>query len=318
MKDEINKLNNENKINNEKLDNKIREEINKLENNINIKFKEQEIINDKINNIILFDNKKYEYKINYKFKKEPKNLKFKENITTTNTPAGWNDKFEIFISYKDNNEYLVSPNSNNYNLDIFNLINNQIINSLSGHKNKIRTIRYHINNKDKNEYLISADDDKIVIIWDITDNYNIKHKIKTNYGDNIYSCLLIFPHNIDDNYIITSSYNQSGNDEDSATKLYSLNNGNFIKYINNTNINKIYYLLSWYNKRNNKYYIIQFSNKKIIINNLLEDELYSELINEPEENHFSGFIYYKDNNDYLCSSSSNGYINIWDLYNKNI
>jgi len=25
-----------------------------------------------------------------------------------------------------------------------------------------------------------------------------------------------------------------------------------------------------------------------------------------------------DNNDYLCSSSSNGYINIWDLYNKNI
>ena len=30
------------------------------------------------------------------------------------------------------------------------------------------------------------------------------------------------------------------------------------------------------------------------------------------------FIYYKDNNDYLCSSSRNGYINIWDLYNKKI
>ena len=30
------------------------------------------------------------------------------------------------------------------------------------------------------------------------------------------------------------------------------------------------------------------------------------------------FIYYKDNNDYLCSSSYNGYINIWDLYNKKI
>ena len=24
------------------------------------------------------------------------------------------------------------------------------------------------------------------------------------------------------------------------------------------------------------------------------------------------------NKDYLCSSSSNGYINLWDLYNKNI
>ena len=57
----------------------------------------------------------------------------------------------------------------------------------------------------------------------------------------------------------------------------------------------------------------------IIINNLLEDELYSELIQQQSEsNHFSGFIYNRNNNDYLCSSSSNGYINIWDLYNKKI
>ena len=104
----------------------------------------------------------------------------------------------------------------------------------------------------------------------------------------------------------------------SSTKIYSLNNGQFMKYINNTNNIVIYYLLSWYNKKNNKYYIIQFSCKKIIINNLIEDELYSELIQEPEDSHFSGFIYEKENNDYLCSSSYNGYINIWDLYNKTI
>ena len=321
LKKEINKLNNEirdkDKNNNEeKLDIKIKEEINKIENNINMKFKEQQNINDKINNFI--HDIEYEKKINYEFKKEPKNLKFKENITTTNTNEGWNDMFEIFISYKDNKEYLVSPNTNNYKLDIFNLINNQLITSLSGHNNHILTIRYFINNKNKNEYIISADDNKIVIIWDITNNYNIKYKINTKYRHVILSCLLIFPHNSDDNYIITSTYNKSGNDEDSATKLYSLNNGNFIKYIKNTNKNSIFYLLSWYNKRNNKYYIIQFSFKKIIINNLLEDELYSELSNEPEDNHFSGFIYYKDNNDYLCSSSYNGYINIWDLYNKKI
>ena len=69
---------------------------------------------------------------------------------------------------------------------------------------------------------------------------------------------------------------------------------------------------------NNKYYIIQFLNCKIIINNLVEDELYSELKQKPEDNHLSGFIYEKENKDYLCSSSSNGYINIWDLYNKKI
>ena len=91
-------------------------------------------------------------------------------------------------------------------------------------------------------------------------------------------------------------------------------------YINNTNNIEIFYLLSWNNKKNNKYYIIQFSYKKILINNLLEDELYSELKQENQNNynHYSGFLYNKDNNDYLCSSSSNGYINIWDLYNKKI
>ena len=55
-----------------------------------------------------------------------------------------------------------------------------------------------------------------------------------------------------------------------------------------------------------------------MINNLLEDELYSELIQQPEDNHHSGFIYNRNDNDYLCSSSNNGYINIWDLYNKKI
>ena len=171
---------------------------------------------------------------------------------------------------------------------------------------------------ENNECLISADNNKIVIIWDITNNYAIKYQIDTKYENIIYSCLLIFPHDNDDNYIITSTYNRSDAPNKSSTKIYSLSDGEFMKYINNTNKNAIYYLLSWYNKKNNKYYIIQFSNLKIIINNLLEDELYSELKQEPENNHFSGFIYEKENIDYLCSSSSNGYINIWDLYNKKI
>jgi len=71
---------------------------------------------------------------------------------------------EIFISYKDNKEYVISPNKDNYNLDIFTLLDYQIINSLFGHKKDIKTVRYFINNKDYNEYLISADDNKIVII----------------------------------------------------------------------------------------------------------------------------------------------------------
>jgi len=311
LENSIKNINNDLVQTNKNNDNRIKEEINKIEN----KIKEQENVNKKIN--VIIQDSEYKTKKKYIFKKEPKNLKFKENITSTNTHLGWNDMFEVFISYKDNKEYLASPNVDNYKLDIYTLINNKKINSLSGHNDHIRTIRYFINLKEKNEYLISADNIRIVIIWDITNQYSIKHKINTKYGNDIYSCLLVFPHNSSDDFIITSTFNKSKNYENSSSKLYSLNKGSFIKFINNTNNIHIFYLLSWYNRIINKYYIIQFSFNKIVINSLLEDELYAELSNEPESDHFSGFIYNKDNKDYLFSSS-NGYINMWDLYNKQI
>ena len=261
---------------------------------------------------------KYINKINYKFKKNP-NLKYKYDISNTNQKKGLNDIFEVFLSYKDNEEYIVSPNLK-HNLDIFTIYQNKKLLSLEGHKNMITTIRYFINNKDNNEYLISADKNKIIIIWDVSNNYNIKYEINTSYIKTIFSCLLIFPFNNDndedDGYIISSTESISDNTSDSATKIYSLNNGTFIRSIHNSNQNKIWFLLSWYNKNNNKFYIIQFSYRKIIIDNLLEDELYSELVHFPEHNHYSGFLYNKDNNDYLCTSSQNGYVHIWDLYKK--
>ena len=259
----------------------------------------------------------YQDKISYKFTKKPQNLKYKLEITNTNFSRGVNDIFEVFLSYKDNKEYLISPNAENYNLDIFLLKNNQKINSLKRHKSNIKTVRYFINNKNNNEYLISGDDECIVIIWDITKNYEIKYEIETYYNKYIFSCLMIFPRDKDDNYIITSTYNASDSKKDSC-KIYSLNTGNFIKFINGSNKYEIVYLLSWFNKYNNKDYVVMFINKKIVINNLFEDEVYSEFIKEPENCHNSGFIFTKNNKDYLCSSSTNGYINIWDLYNKSI
>ena len=74
----------------------------------------------------------------------------------------------------------------------------------------------------------------------------------------------------------------------------------------------------WHNKKNNNYYIIKLSNNSIIIQNYENKEDNYELTNYPEDCHLSGFIYTKDYNDYLCCSSTNGYINIWDLYKKQI
>ena len=257
----------------------------------------------------------YRNKINYQFKKNP-NLKYKLNIVDSNCISGLNDIFEVYISYKDNKEYLVSKK--NYDLDIFSLLDNKKIISLSGHQNKATTIRYFINNKDMNEYLISGDLDKIVIIWDISNNYRIKYKINTNYLDRnyIFSCLLIFPHFGCENYIITSCSNYF-----SISKIYSFNTGKFIKNIKDSQDIQVHYLLSWYNKKNNKYYVIQFGKECIIINNIIEDELYvtlyATLEDEYEGHHDYGFIFTgKDNIDYLYSTYREKNIIIWDLYNK--
>ena len=299
-------------VNDNEITYQLKNTINEINNDLNIKY------NELINLISNLEHNEFIKKINYKFEKDPQGLKFRQNVNVTNASYGWNDIFEVYISRKDNKEYLVSPNNNNYKLDVISLLENKITISLSGHNNHIRTIRYFINNINSEEYLISADNDIIVIIWEITYDFNMKFKINTNYSDNIYSCLLLFDLINENNYIVTSSYAQLEDNDKSATKLYSLENGQLIKYIIYSNKSAVYYLLSWYNKNNNKYYIIQFTFKAILINSVVDDELYCELIQEPEDNHLSGFIYNLDNKDYLCSSSYNGYINIWDLFNKSI
>ena len=261
-------------------------------------------------------------------KNNPQNLKLKQDIVTTNTKGGLNDIFEVFTSLKDKTLYLVSPNKNNFNLDLITLIDNKLKISLKGHLKKVTNVRYFLNNFTNEDYLISADESGIVNLWDISNNYSKKYSIDTNYNDIIYSCLLVFTNNENfessnnDNkgYIITSTYGISDENEKSSTKIYSMeNNGEFMNYFSNTNNNSIYYLLSWFNKKNNKYYIIQFSHMKIFINNLLEDELYAELTQEQKLSHYSGFIYEIDENKcYLFSSSKNGFINVWNLYKKNL
>ncbi len=116
--------------------------------------------------------------MNDNFKKNP-NLKYRCYIIKK---AYTNFRlFEAFTSYKDNKEYLASTNNNNFNLDIYSLIDNQKISSLKGHYNKIKIINYFINNKDHNEYLVSVEEKQIIIIWDISNNYNLKYKINNKY-----------------------------------------------------------------------------------------------------------------------------------------
>ena len=78
-----------------------------------------------------------------------------------------------------------------------------IINSLKGHNNRTTFIRYYINDN-KEEYILSCDKNKLLIIWDIQNNYNKKYNIEIKYSEYIFDALLLF--NIfNKNYILISS-----------------------------------------------------------------------------------------------------------------
>ena len=244
-------------------------------------------------------------------------LIYKKDIINTNTKGGLNCIFEVFTSIKDDQQYLVSPNKNTYNLDIITLTDEKLQMSLKGHNKKVTFVKYFLNNFKNNEYLISADESFIILTWDINNNYNIKLSIDTQYNDIIYSCLFFCNEN--NSYIISSTYGISDEDEKSGTKIYCVeNDGKLIGVIPNSKNSSVYYLISWNNNLDKKFYIIQFSYMKIHINELIENNLYAELSQEQKLSYYSGFVYEKEDKCLLFSSTKNGYINIWDLYNKKL
>lgn len=229
------------------------------------------------------------------------NLKYKSTITCNNNEVGLNDTFEVFTSYKDNNQYLVSKNG--CNLEIFRLSDCSIILTAKGHSSKIICVRYFINENNHNEYLISADENYIIIIWDITNNYTIAQTIECLVHGGIYSCLLIFPRKETITYIVASSIGIESEEKKSLIK-----NKIFLKYASHS-----YYLLSWYNENDSNYYIIKLG-KHVNISNLMNDsEYYYFKEKESIGIHNSGFLYKKNNIDFLCTSSIKGFISIYNL-----
>ena len=250
--------------------------------------------------------------MNNNFKNNP-NLKYRCDIVGDSS-ANF-QIFEVFISYKDHKEYLASPNINNFNIDIYTLFDNKKILSLVGHENEINSIKYFINNKYHKEYLVSVEEKEIIIVWDITHNYNLKYKINNGCQGKISCCILIFPHNLMNDFIAecTTLF------EKNNTRLYSLDNVELIKEFNNSEKYPIYDLISWYNKENNEYYIIQIGLMAIIVCNLLlDDEIYFEFKITDRYIFHKGFLYEKDENDYLVSLSIYGQIIILDLYSLTI
>ena len=310
---EINQLKKEK----DELKNKYENEIQNLKNqikNITLQISNQNTSNNQITN----QGKNNSF-TNFIYDNSHKNLKCSEIFIPNNNECI--TPFCVFLPIQEQSEFLATYDcrKSKHLIDIYKIPNTTPIITLEGHTNEIRSIRYFANKFCGNDYLISSDLDKNVIIWDIFENYkNIRQLTQATlkYSDKgvILSTLLIFTAK-DENFIITSS----NNDSDDYTRVYKFEKtqkekDECLKKLKNTNKNKTLYLLPWYYK--DEWYIIELCYKKIEIINLEKNKEYAHLTRLFEEdNHIRGIIY-KEN--YLCCSSTNGYVRVWDLVNKNL
>ena len=239
-------------------------------------------------------------------------LYYKETVLYSNDSCGISDIFEIFTDF-DNKKILVSPNKETHKIDLYDIINkNNLIKSLKGHNYYITFIKFFNDGIKGRKYLMSIDNNKLVIIWDIKNNYT-KKRLTLHYKGAIYSALLLF-NLYDEDYIITSSYNLLEH-----SKIYSMNKNNFVKNIYNTDNNYTRYIIPWERKNYEGFYIIELCDGEISIINLFENEIYGKLKSEEnDEKYFNGFLFYKNKTEYLCSGGWNGNIYIWNLNELNL
>lgn len=256
-------------------------------------------------------------------KVKPETINFKKFVTINTGDFGKNDIFEVYTSIQDKIPYLVATFANDFVLRIYKLDGPEKferIKKLEGHKSKISMVRYFCNEKNK-EYLISADELKIIYVWDLTNNYDRQEISNTRYRDQIYSCLIVFnigPENKD--FIITSTISvcepsSKSHYEENSTKKYNLGDKSYEGILIDTFCNKTFYLIHWKNDTN---YIIELCKGKVCITNIDDNSKYAELKTDKDANEefYSGFTYYKNSEHFLVHSANSGFVRIWNLNSK--
>ena len=284
---------------------KLRNNISELQNSINEL--RQKNKNEEKEKYIEGENKFKRQFSEINFYGNPENLDFHDCLTNMHSKSGWLRSFAVYTRLTDNVEYLAYGNKNTNNIDIIKIEDKKLYHYFKGHKDKISMIRYFSKNTNY-ELLLSCDESRFVFGWDVQSNSQ-KFMIHTNFSGYIWDALILFDI-YDKNYLFVPS-----NCMNESTRAYEIREiCIFSKNIVGTNDNKTNYLIPWYYNKN--YYLIECCSSKISINNILIDENYATLKNDPEGLHCCGIIY---NNNFLCVTDyNNNFIRIWDLINKSI
>lgn len=289
-------------------------------------FKSEKIKNNEILTVMCSeddeDDKEEESKpIQFKYVKWVIN-KARVNLPDADLNAFIDKTFDVFKSL-NNNFYLICSYSENYKdydllcVDITNINNMQIkYMKKNAHSERIFTCSHFLDKYNKRDLLITGSFDRTVKIWDINKGLKLIYNKKPDfeYKENTYllsECLLGFNKTI---YFIASAYEIYSKGYNIL--LYDINNSNYFKVLPNSKDNTNYLttflefkspLIIAANCGNIK--IFNFANKELI-------KRFSD--NKDSINFLSTVIQTYKDKICLISSSSDGFLRIWDYNNPNI
>ena len=265
-----------------------------------------------------FDKQNFKTNPNFKYRESPADLR--ECLGTTYTYDVYKDKqgrVILITPYWNINKQCNTEGDPSVGLEkyhyisLIDLSNNEEIQTLVGHTDRVVTCRFFEDPFTKKHYLISADRKYKVKVWDLTDNGKIvfDKELKEGYDNFIYSVLMIFEQN--KIYVVTSTLGSG------ETNVFVIGSDEAPKKLKDTKDLNIYYLDYWFEEKdadgNSEHHIIQCGKNKILISQLKKDSNYEIATEEKYANNLCGMVYKKGGKDLLITSATRGLIEIIDL-----
>ena len=259
----------------------------------------------------------------------PPYFTFIENIyTECDSDYGLNESFDIFKSELNANNYLIVANKNNNNIDIINIESNKLIKSIKNNPSKFIYIKYFQKIETKKNYLITINIKNAINIYEFSEENNFEKinllltiitKKEFNNTFNFINGTLIFNIKINSklfDILLVSS--RARYMEEYPTLIYNIKNGQELKEISHTKKNMTRFMIPWYNKNDDNYYLIELCEELLIVINILYNNIYAKLDEEKFKSFNTGFVHELNDIDFLFVADSCGQIQVFNLFSKEI
>ena len=259
----------------------------------------------------------------------PPYFTFIENIyTKCDSDYGLNESFDIFKSELNGNNYLIVANKNNNNIDIINIESNKLIKSIKNNPSKFIYIKYFQKIETKKNYLITINIKNAINIYEFSEENNFEKinllltiitKKEFNNTFNFINGTLIFNIKINSklfDILLVSS--RARYMEEYPTLIYNIKNGQELKEISHTKKNMTRFMIPWYNKNDDNYYLIELCEELLIVINILYNNIYAKLDEEKFKSFNAGFVHELNDIDFLFVADSCGQIQVFNLFSKEI